>query len=73
MTNDQKTHIFNSLLRTKRNRLLAECDYWGLSDLTMTAEQTAYRQELRDLPSSVSPELDEYGEITGITWPIKPE
>ena len=32
--------------RSKRDVLLAETDVWALSDRTMTAEQTAYRQAL---------------------------
>ena len=32
-------------LRTKRNRLLAETDWWGISDNTMTADQTKYRKD----------------------------
>ena len=30
-------------LRAERNRRIAETDWWASSDLTMTAEQTAYR------------------------------
>ena len=32
-----------------------------------------YRQDLRDLPSSAKPKLDENGNLTGVTWPTKPE
>jgi hypothetical protein len=35
--------------RNERDRLIAETDWWASSDLTMTAEQTAYRQALRDI------------------------
>jgi hypothetical protein len=38
-------------LRSKRNRLLAETDFWGNSDMTMSDDMTTYRQSLRDLPS----------------------
>ena len=41
-------------LRTKRNRLLTETDYLALSDRAMTAEMTAYRQALRDLPANTT-------------------
>ena len=41
-------------LRTKRNQLLAETDYLALSDRAMTAEMTAYRQALRDLPANTT-------------------
>ena len=42
-------------------------------DLTMTKKQMDYRKALRDLPSTASPELDEDGQLTGVTWPEKPE
>ena len=35
--------------RSQRDRLLQETDWWASSDLTMSAEQTAYRQSLRDI------------------------
>ena len=60
-------------LRCQRNVKLTETDWWASSDLTMTDEQTAYRKELRDLPSTEFPELDENGNLTGVTWPTKPE
>lgn len=52
--------------RTARNQLLAYTDWWATSDRTMTAEQTAYRQALRDITSQA-------GFPTNITWPTKPE
>ena len=54
-----------NLLREKRNRLLAETDWWASSDLTMTTEQTNYRQALRDITETYS-NLDE------VVWPTKP-
>ena len=60
------------VLRLHRNYKLYDTDWWAGSDITMTAEQTAYRKNLRDLPSTASPELDETGELTGVTWPVKP-
>jgi len=53
-------------VRSDRNTLLAETDWWALSDHTMTAEQTAYRQALRDI-------TDQDGFPTDITWPTEPE
>ena len=41
-------------LRTKRNQLLAETDYLALADHTLSAEMTAYRQALRDLPANTT-------------------
>jgi len=52
-------------LREKRNELLAETDWWAMSDLTMTAEQTAYRQALRDLPANTT-------DPSNPVWPTKP-
>ncbi len=60
-------------LRQKRDIFISQTDWWSGSDLTMTAEQTAYRQALRDLPSTATPALDEDGQLTGVTWPEKPE
>jgi len=41
-------------IRNTRNKLLAETDYYALSDVTMTTEMSDYRQQLRDLPTSTS-------------------
>jgi len=56
------------MLRNKRNVLLAETDWWGASDNTMTADQTKYRKDLRDLPSG----LDTVEKVANVTWPTKP-
>ena len=53
------------LLREERNKLLAETDWWGLSDLAMTSAQTKYRQDLRDITKTAT-SLDD------VTWPTKP-
>ena len=53
------------LLRAERNQRLAETDWWASSDLTMTAEQTAYRQALRDI-------TDTYSSLDDVVWPTKP-
>ncbi len=52
-------------LREERNRRLAETDWWASSDLTMTDEQAAYRQALRDLPANTS-------DPANPTYPVKP-
>jgi len=53
-------------LRTERNRLIAETDWWDMSDTpTMTADQTTYRQALRDI-------TDNYSSLDDVVWPIKP-
>ena len=56
------------LLREKRNRFLAESDWWASSDLVMSDERNAYRQALRDLPSG----LDTEEKVKNVTWPTKP-
>lgn len=53
------------LLREERNRRLAETDWWASSDLSMTAEQTAYRQALRDITNT-------YTSLDDVVWPTKP-
>ena len=60
-------------LRVQRNMKLAETDWMGNSDVTMSTEWQTYRQALRDLPSTASPTLDENGNLTGVEWPTKPE
>ena len=52
-------------LRAERDRLIASTDWWAYSDLTMSAERTAYRQALRDITSSAT-SLDD------VSWPTKP-
>ena len=63
------------ILRVERDRLLAETDWWAVSDRTMTPEQLNYRQALRDLPEIATPTLDSMTHlgISGVDWPIKPE
>ena len=62
------------LLRIQRNQLLQETDWTQNRDVTLAndAEWAAYRQALRDLPNTATPELDEYGNLTNVTWPEKP-
>ncbi len=55
-------------VRQKRNRLLAETDYLALSDNTLSADMTTYRQDLRDITEGVSTVED----VNNITWPTKP-
>ena len=61
------------LLREERNRRLQETDWWVLPDRTASQEQINYRQSLRDLPSTSSPELDDNDQLSNVTWPTKPE
>jgi len=52
-------------LRKERDRLLAETDYLALSDQTLSAAMTTYRQALRDITDNAT-SLDD------VTWPTKP-
>ena len=60
--------------RAERDRRLAETDYMALSDVSMSAEITTYRQALRDItshanwPNLASADMDG----TGGDWPTKP-
>ena len=55
------------LLREVRDqRILAETDWWASSDLTMTTEQTTYRQALRDITDMPS-SLDDVRYLPGET------
>ena len=42
------------ILRSERNRLLFDTDWWASSDLTMTDAQKKYRQDLRDITKTFS-------------------
>lgn len=53
--------------REKRNQLLAETDYFALSDVTLTAEMTTYRQALRDITSHSN-----WPNLSDSDWPTKP-
>ena len=55
-------------LRQRRNRLLAETDYLALSDNTLTAEMTTYRQDLRDITEGLSTKE----EVEAVEFPTKP-
>tara|TARA_R100001509_G_C4739495_1_gene172695 strand:- start:37 stop:315 length:279 start_codon:yes stop_codon:yes gene_type:complete len=65
-TNNFNVSIEN--LRFKRNNLLAETDYLGLSDNTMSEAMTNYRQELRDITEGLTTVED----VEAVTFPTKP-
>ena len=53
--------------RSKRNDLLKETDFYALTDVTLSAEMTTYRQTLRDITThSNFPHLED------ADWPTKP-
>ena len=55
-------------LRQRRNQLLAQTDFYALSDVTMSEDMTTYRQALRDLPAG----KDTVDKVNNATWPTKP-
>jgi hypothetical protein len=69
MTPEELIVVENNLLanlRDQRDRLLAETDFYALSDVTMTADMTTYRQALRDLPANTA-------DVFNPVYPTKPE
>ena len=55
-------------MRVRRNQLLAETDFYALSDVTLSDDMTTYRQALRDLPAG----KDTVAKVNNATWPTKP-
>ena len=55
-------------LRARRNALLAATDYLALSDNTLSANMTTYRQALRDLTNG----LTTVSQVNTVVWPTKP-
>ena len=54
--------------RGKRNNLLEETDYLALTDVTLTADMTIYRQALRDITTHSN-----WPNLADSDWPTKPE
>jgi hypothetical protein len=65
-------------LREERDKKLLETDkYTSIPDWPHASEEVkqawiTYRQELRDLPATSTPQLDENGNLTNVTWPTPP-
>jgi len=55
-------------LRQKRNSLLTATDYLALSDNTLSADMTTYRQALRDITNN----LTTLEQIQAVEFPTKP-
>ena len=53
--------------RTERNKRLAETDYFALTDVTMDAAMTTYRQQLRDITDHAN-----WPNLNDDDWPTKP-
>ena len=61
-------------LRSRRNKLLDQCDWMANSDVTMSDAWKTYRQALRDLPAN-SPSASintTTGRLENVTWPTRP-
>ena len=65
------------LLRQERNRRLADVDWITLKAYSqkqdLSEDWSNYMQALRDLPAISNPQLDEFGNLTSVTWPEVPE
>ena len=64
------------LLRLERNRRLAAVDWWtsrAIDSIPLNESQKTYRQQLRDLPATAEPQLDDDGNLINVTWPEVPE
>lgn len=55
-------------VRSQRDVLLADTDFYALSDVTMSDEMSTYRQALRDIPGHSNFPND----LTDSDWPTKP-
>ena len=55
-------------LRSDRNSRLAITDWYGLSDVSMSAAMTQYRQELRDITAN----LTTVEHVKAVVWPTEP-
>lgn len=53
--------------RAIRDAKLAETDFYALTDVTLTAEMTSYRQALRDITTHSN-----WPNLTDADWPVKP-
>jgi hypothetical protein len=55
-------------LRQRRDNLLKATDYLALSDNTLSANMTTYRQDLRDITNGLTTVAD----VEAVTFPAKP-
>ena len=67
------------MVRKRRNELLAETDFYALSDVTLSAEMETYRQALRDITTDEMTFDFTTGKQSGgtkvstdVVWPTKP-
>ena len=67
IASDKLTKAWSDLRQT-RDAKLAESDYMGNSDVTMSSAWKTYRKALRDLPAT----LNDTTVLETITWPTEP-
>ena len=67
IASDKLTNAWSDLRQT-RDAKLAESDYMGNSDVTMSSAWKTYRKALRDLPGT----LNDTTVLKTITWPTEP-
>jgi len=64
------------LLRLERDRRLSEVDWIVIratsQGVPLSQEWIDYMQALRDLPTTATPEINEYGELINVIWPERP-
>ncbi len=71
LTSEQQAAVDDAaaiLVRKRRDALLKETDWYGLSDVTMSTEMATYRQALRDITTHAN-----FPNLTETDWPTKPE
>lgn len=68
LTNNEEFEIVLNLLRAKRNKLLQDTDFYGMSDNTMSSEMATYRQALRDITSGITT----VEQANAVVFPTKP-
>ena len=67
IASDKLTKAWSDLRQT-RDAKIAESDYMGNSDVTMSSAWKTYRKALRDLPGT----LNDTTVLKTITWPTEP-
>lgn len=70
LDNMRKLH----LLRTERDMMISQTDWWTVSDRTTTQAELDYRQALRDITNVdlSTVELDAEGNLLFNGWPANP-
>lgn len=52
-------------IKSLRNKMLSETDWWAVSDRVITEAEATYRQALRDIPQQT-------GFPNTVVWPVSP-